>query len=413
MSDAAVINRPTSAELREACLQLGDKLRELRTAEPEKRTPNWAVDLRQTTNELYAVDTEYTVALRMETPPEIRGVGPVAATGAQAALAEHRSAGQMFAENTDVQDWLKRTKGSGQSPTVEVERRTLITTSVSDTPAAGALLPKGQPFIAPGAIDRRRLFIRDMIAPGATTLNSVPYVRELNPRVNETSATGVAEGALKPEAVIQFVAVDAPVRTIASWVPITNQALEDMPTLQSYIDGRLAYMVMVSEEQSMLNGAGPNNLLGILNTVGVQTQAFSTDKPITIGLAIAKIELVDGEADGLAINPADFWAMVTTRSSNRFDGDAVGADSSTAPFGTPQLTVWGLPAVRTRAQPAGACTVGSWRLGAQVFDRSTVTISSTNSHADYFVYNKTVILAESRLALAVHRPDFFVTAAFS
>jgi HK97 family phage major capsid protein len=52
--------------------------------------------------------------------------------------------------------------------------------------------------------------------------------------------------------------------------------------------------------------------------------------------------------------------------------------------------------------------VGSFRLGATLFDRMAATVRTSDSHSDYFVANKVAILIEERIALAVHRPDFFV-----
>lgn len=211
-----------------------------------------------------------------------------------------------------------------------------------------------------------------------------------------------------------FEAADAPVRVIAAWVPVTRQVVEDVPTMRSYIDGRLGYMVLLRDEEEILSGPGTGaRLLGIRSTTGVQTQAFSTDKITSIGLAISKIELVDGEADGVAINPVEFWTMVTTRHSSLFD-DAESSSGPGSPYsGAPPMNLWGLPAVRTRSMPLNEALVGSYRMGAQVFDRSTVSIRVTDSHDDLFIKNQLVILAEERVALAVHRPDFFVKVTLS
>ena len=36
------------------------------------------------------------------------------------------------------------------------------------------------------------------------------------------------------------------------------------------------------------------------------------------------------------------------------------------------------------------------------------TVRQSDSHDTFFIYNKVAILAEERIALAVHRPDAFV-----
>ena len=58
----------------------------------------------------------------------------------------------------------------------------------------------------------------------------------------------------------------------------------------------------------------------------------------------------------------DFWAAVTDRHSEGFDGPALAA----APFGAPSPTVWGLPVVRSRDAVKCASKTGvrrpSWTL---------------------------------------------------
>jgi HK97 family phage major capsid protein len=389
-------------DLRNQLLEAGDRMRELREKAPEERAADWQADIRETRDQIYALDAELQVAEAHER--RVARGGPVAGT-AELSEVEYRSVGQIFVDSEEIGEWATR-GAHGISPAVMVERRALISSVVAD---GGALLPKGDPFIAPGAYSRRRLFVRDIIAGGSTTLSSVPYVRELNPRAAEGGASAVPEASAKPEVTMQFEPADAPARTIAAWVPITRQAMEDMPTLRSYIDGRLGYMVALREEDEILNGPGTGaRLLGILNTPGVQTQAAGADKAITIGLAIAKVELVDGEADGVVINPTDYWTMMTTRSANQFDGGF--GDMGNLPFGSPPQTLWGLPAIRSRGVTTGQAVVGAWRMGAQLFDRSSVEIRVSDQHEDRFVKNQLVILAEERVALAVHRPDFFVKA---
>lgn len=204
---------------------------------------------------------------------------------------------------------------------------------------------------------------------------------------------------------MQFVAADAPVRKLAAWLPITTEIADDAPTLAGYINTRLGYMLALREEAQILNGNGTApNLRGILNTTGIQTQAFSDSQIESLALGISKVEAVDGEVDGIAMNPTDYWAMLTRRDSDQFD---VG-QGMTGPFNSGPTGVWGVPVVRTRQLTAGVAIVGAWRLGATLFDRQQTTIRTTDAHSDYFIYNKLVVLAEERVALAVNRPDLFV-----
>jgi HK97 family phage major capsid protein len=193
-------------------------------------------------------------------------------------------------------------------------------------------------------------------------------------------------------------------------VQATEEILEDAPTVRGYIDTRLGYMLMLREEAQVIGvGAGGGNapnLKGILDfTTGIQTASgLFYDM---VASAIGKIENVDGDPDGVVANPVDYWAAVADRHATFYDGNAFGSGGA-APFGAPQLTAWGLPVVRSRSITSGTALVGSWALGATLFEREGVSIRTTDSHASLFVSNTWIILAEERVGLAVHRPDFFV-----
>jgi HK97 family phage major capsid protein len=283
-----------------------------------------------------------------------------------------------------------------------VEVRNLLTSTSAGTSGSNLFVPVGTPFLSQGGLQRRRPFVRDLLSVQQTGLASVPYIRELNEVTNEAGATTVSEASAKPEVTMEFQPADAPIRKIAAWVQATNEALDDAPTLQGYIDTRLAYMLMIEEESQIIagNGTAPN-ISGILDN---SPQTDTGELYTVIGTAAGKIEAVDGYPDGVVANPVDFWAAVTDRHATQFDGDGNGS----APFGTPVPTVWGLPVIRSRALTSGDALVGAWKLGATLFEKQGVTIRSTDSHASLFTSNTVVILAEERVGLAIHRPNWFV-----
>lgn len=328
-------------------------------------------------------------------------------------LGEFRTLGDQVWASEEFRTWAANNAGrehvSGPSPAVEL--RTLVTEGTPGTQGgvAGMLLPVGQPFI--GNVNRQRLFIRDLITVQQTGLATVPYVRELNAVTNQTSASTVAEGAVKPEAAVQFQADTAPTTIVAANIPVTTQIMEDAPTVIGYINGRLVYMLKLREEAEVLAGNGVYpDLRGILNYTGIQSQsAVSGEYAQTIGNAIAKIENVNGMADGVAMNPVDAWAMFIKRAAS---------GSGTFDAGTPFIagvtdTVWGLPLVRTNSLTSGNAIVGSWALGATLFDRMQANVRAYEQHSDFAVRNQVLIQAEERVALAVFRPDWFVRTTLS
>lgn len=392
----------SSKDAAQRCFELGDKYRELREMPESRRGDTWDAERRRAAQELLEANTELDVAMRlerhaMETAAWTAAADAPAPRGPEAAFApvgEFRTAGEQFIASAE---YLADARNTG-----EVEVRNLLTGTSIGTSGSQAFVPVGSPTLNVASVQRQRMFIRDVLSVQSTGLASVPYIRELNAQANEGGASAVSEASAKPEVTMQFETDDAPIRKIAAWVQATEEALADAPTLRGYIDNRLAYMLKVREEQQVLNGSGSApQIKGIRQYSGLQTA--SGELYAGVGSAIGKIENVDGDADGVVVNPLDFWAAVTDRHSEGFDGVAV----ATAPFGAPAPTVWGLPVIRSRAIESGKALVGSWRLGATLFDRETVTVRTTDSHASLFVSNTWVILAEERIGLAVNRPDYF------
>ena len=66
----------------------------------------------------------------------------------------------------------------------------------------------------------------------------------------------------------------------------------------------------------------------------------------------------------------------------------------------------------TPAIAEGTALIGAFGTGAQIYDRESPSIRVSEQHADFFVRNAIVILAEQRLALAVKRPESFVKVNF-
>lgn len=417
------IDRPTSTELRAQLTEQGDKLRDLRNKPQDQRDDKYADELRATVRTVEALDAEFDAVQKLE-DHAVRQVAWDAAValakanegrGPDAALTDlARQAPRSIAERATDRDeyraWAESNSG-GLMPQFHEERgsfrnevRALIDGTLTGSGNGGVLVPVGQPI--PPTPRQMKLVVRDLIPTYETNLPVVPYVREYTPDTNETGASSVAEAGLKPEATTQFESVNCIVEKLAVWVPVTMEVLSDAPTLRAYIDNRLRYMIAFREQAEILKGNGISpDLVGIYTVSGTQTQtATNNDVPGTVADAIAKVELKDGQADGIVMNPGDFWASVSERRSTTFDGDAVG----TAPFGAPPPTLWGLSVVRTRALSTLECVVGDWAQGAGIFDRMTITVRQSDSHDTFFIYNKVALLAEERVGVAWFRPDLFV-----
>lgn len=386
----------------------------------DQKLPETRSSFKALMDEREYLDAEYRIARLQDgyrLPAEANAEAPPGALSGIGTEVEHRSPGEIITRDSAFAEWIKR-GAKGESPTVEIrgpfamahrdtkfyETRALVSETLSTSDGGNLLAPVGQPFL--GNIWQRKLFIRDVLAGGQTTLGAIPYVRELNVTANQWGASNVTEAAVKPEAVLQFEPDTALAQVIAVTLPVTNQIAEDAPSLMSYIDARLSYMVALREEQQILSGSGTTPQLKGIRSYSIQTQAYtSTDIAITLGQAISKIMQVDGFPNAVALNPVDHWSMKTKRAaggSGTFDaGD---------PFSSVLNTVWGIPVVPTNSIEAGKGLVGDYAQGAQYFDRSRTEVRSFEQHSDYAARNMRLLRAEERLALAVYRADYFCLA---
>lgn len=397
----------TSHDLRSRVLEAAAKVTDLRAKPADDRGDTFTTDLRSAVDQLHEADAMFEAARKVESyDAELSALAQAAerhANGPQAAFidGEARDAGAQFVES----DAYKNLGGEARSSS-PVEVRNLITGGSEGTSGSNLFVPQGTPYLSEGGIRRQRFFLRDVLPVIQTGLDNVPYIRELNALANEAANLNVAEASAKTEVTMEFERADAPIRKLAAWIQVTEEAFADAPTLRGYINTRLSYMLMVREEQQVLKGTGTApQIEGITEVDNIQTQAaVSGDMPATIGTAIGKVENVDGFADAVAINTVTYWAGVVERHANQMDGDGAG----NAPWGNAPATIWGLPAIRTRALASNEALVGDFARGATLFERAGTTIRSTDSHASLFISNTLVVLAEKRIGLAVHRPDFFV-----
>lgn len=257
--------------------------------------------------------------------------------------------------------------------------------------------------------------IADLLGSGTVSGNAITYP-VFGALEGGTGAVG--EGGQKPQMHIADPTweTDA-LGEVAGWFKITDDMAEDAAYVVSEINSTALYDLAMKEEAALLSGSGTSpNLLGLLNRVGVQTEAAvdNTDNADAIFRGMTKVQRGSGfNADGIVINPTDYEALRLSKDGN---GQYFGGGFFSGQYGNGGVPVqpplWGLRTVVTTAIPAGTVLVGAFNT-AKVFRKGGVRVESTNSHADDFTNDKITIRVRERLGLQVKYPAAFVKVTLS
>lgn len=276
----------------------------------------------------------------------------------------------------------------------------------------------------------RKVRVRDLF-PVQPTIAAVIEFFRVTGFVQDNAASVVPQWdpvgqnfGLVPHTSLNFTGAQAPVRTIAHWEAAHRHVLNDVPQLQGIIDTELLYGLRLQEDYQILSGTGTgDDLMGILTTPGIQSYlpmpggssgdrtgvgaGLATDtKSDDVRRAATKAILAYYEPTGVVMNPQDWESIETIK-------DTTGAyivAIAVAVGG--QQRLWRLPVVDTPAINTGNFLVGAFGLGATLYDREEGTIRIAEQHADFFLRNALVVLAEERIALGVKRPESFVSGTF-
>ena len=283
----------------------------------------------------------------------------------------------------------------GPEATLDVELKTLMTTTAGWDPEetrSGRVVD----------FATRPIQVADLIPQTTTSQSAVQYMEETT---FTNAAAEVAEGGTYPEAALALTEQSSIVRKIAVFLPVTDEQLEDEPQVRGYIDNRLPFMIRQRLDLQILTGNGTApNLRGILNIVGIQTQAKGADPtPDAVYKAIVKVETT-GQALATAVvfNPTNWQDVRLLRTA---DGLYIWGNPSDA---GPER-IWGLRVVRAQALTAGTALVGDFQNFVELAVRRGIDVQVSNSHSTYFVEGKQAMRADIRAALVVYRPSAFCT----
>lgn len=219
-----------------------------------------------------------------------------------------------------------------------------------------------------------------VIGREVVSTNAVSYI-------TWSPATGVAvvaETDTKPEATLTPTETPLNLQTYAYWKAITRQALEDYPRIRSIVETKL---------RTGLADALETAAIATLDGVAAPGSATNLEG---IREAIGQLQGSGYRPTAIAMNPADAATLdLAVMGSTLLGPNSPGS-------------YWGLPVVPVGGVEQGTAYVGDFANAVTWFDRSSASVYMSDSHADYFIRNLFVILAEQRSAFALTEPTAVV-----
>lgn len=272
--------------------------------------------------------------------------------------------------------------------------KTLMTTSAGWAPESIRI-----PGLVVPAVTRPPQLL-DIIPVGSTDFPLVKYMEETTRTHNSAEK---AEGGTFAESAFALTERSSTVQKITDSLPVTDEQLEDVSMVTSYINGRLIFGLRQRLDTQCLTGDGSSpNLRGIKNVVGIQTQAKGSDPvPDAFFKAMTKVR-VTGRAMPThhVVHPTDWQTVRLMRTA---DGIYIwGSPSESGPE-----RMWGLPIVQCDIDSAGTGYTGSFEpQWISLFEKRGIDVQ-VGYTGTQFVEGKRTVRADMRFAFVLFRPAAF------
>jgi len=321
-----------------------------------------------------------------------------------------KSLGELVAEDKLYLDWAaKGAKGQIDLSYDDVWATDVLAMAAGggDTIGSKALMTTAAGYAPesirlPGFVEHvsRPIELIDIIPTSRTGGNAVTYMEEMT-RVH--AAAEIAEGGAYPESEFIFTERSSPVRKIGDSLPVTDEQLEDVPFMGSYINGRITFGCRQRLDKQALVGDGlGSNLRGLKDTPGIQVQARGGDPvPDVFYRMMTKIRM-NGQAVPThhVMHPLDWEGIRLLRTA---DGIYVFGHPSEA--GPDRL--WGLGVAQNSADAKGTGYTGSFqRPWINLVERRGVDVQIGYVN-DQFKKGQRTVRGDLRTALVVFRPPAF------
>jgi HK97 family phage major capsid protein len=260
-------------------------------------------------------------------------------------------------------------------------------------------LPQFQRLPGMNPIAVRNPFIGQLISSGVATSNTISWVYEV---VGVGDADMTAEGVKKNQIDANFAVATESVKKITAFVKVSEEMLEDVDFMASYINNKLLQRINLKVDQQLLAGTGTSQLNGILTRATAYAAGSFSGSVVepnlkdVIETAINQIIVANHNPNYILLHPTDITKLGLTKDNFR--------NYIFPEFNLPSgKTIAGIPIVANTGMTEDKFLVMDGTK-AIAYYKNGVRIEAGWENDD-FTKNLRTILAEVRLCLIIENND--------
>lgn len=263
-------------------------------------------------------------------------------------------------------------------------------------------------------LPKRKVHIRQLLQTGGMGAKSTfNFVKEVtgdylgNPA--GSGPASVAEATLKPQFDVKLVEAAVPAEWIAGWLRISRNMLDDVEGMTTFLQSRLPELLLRAEDQQLLSGTGTSPQISGITDSGNYTAptGSATIDVEQLVQAIAQLEGYDREANGILLNPADWYNIWLTKSTGSVAG-LYNLPTELIQRVNDQMYIAGVPVFRSTAIAVDKFIVGDWAMGANLIIREAPRVEFFREDGINVRENMITVRVEERIAFPIYGDNYFI-----
>ena len=254
----------------------------------------------------------------------------------------------------------------------------------------------------------RTVHIRDFMTVIPTTAGSIRYMQET---AFDDGTAAKTEGSAAAQSDFDITEQSANVKSIATYMTLSKEMLEDTAFLGGYINARLFGKLMKAEDEQILHGSGSGaNISGLSVNASAYSDLLADSKVNRFDVLLnALTNAYNNEymPNAIFVSPTDWLKLVTSKDDNGLPIYPAQILSGG------MVTVNGVPVIASTAVTSDEFFCGDFRGGATLAVRQDVNVSFSSEHSTNFIDGNVTVMCEERIALPIHNTSAFVYGDFS